>query len=214
MALDRRAFISILGGVSLAWPRAVEALARELARGGAPDDEVFWALVRARFIIPTDRIYLNNGTLGPSPHLVLEAVTEHARRVAMTYPPGVAWDDVKRALADLLGGDPEGFVFPRSTTEAMNFVANGLELAAGDVVLTTDHEHVGGLEPWRLVTRRRNASLDVASLPDWEHELVRGEIFAIEHTGLVEGSGVDARFPVENQSVRMVVQPVAPCGQH
>lgn len=155
----------MLGGASLAWPRAIEALAQELSAGGTPDDEAFWALVRRQFLIPEGRIYLNNGTLGPSPRVVVDAVTEHTRRVASTFPPGVDWTDLKASVAGLLGGDAEGFVFPRNTTEAMSFVANGIELGPGDDVVTTDHEHIGGLEPWRLVTRRRGASLTIASLP-------------------------------------------------
>jgi hypothetical protein len=52
----------VVGGASLAWPRALESLRRELASGGAQDDEAFWGLVRAQFSIPDGRIYLNNGT--------------------------------------------------------------------------------------------------------------------------------------------------------
>ena len=165
MSLDRRSFLSVLGGATLTWPKTVEALAQQLAPGGAPTDEPFWGLVRAQFLIPPERIYLNNGTLGPSPHIVVDAVTEHTRRVAMTYPPGVAWNDLKQSLSSLLGGDTDGFVFPRNTTEAMNFVAHGIELAPGDEVLTTDHEHIGGLEPWRLVTTRQGLPLRVVALP-------------------------------------------------
>jgi isopenicillin-N epimerase len=165
MTVDRRRFLTVLGGASLAWPRAVAALARDLQSGGAADDEVFWSMVRGQFLIPHDRIYLNNGTLGPSPRVVVDAVTEHTRRVAETHPPGVSWDDLKTSLAGLLGGSPDGFVFPRNTTEAMNFIANGVEIGPGDAVLSTDHEHVGGLEPWKLVTARRGARLDIVSLP-------------------------------------------------
>ena len=165
MRIDRRGFLSLLGGATLTWPKTVEALAQQLAPGGGPTDEVFWGLVRDQFLIPPDRIYLNNGTLGPSPRVVVEAVTEHTRLVATTYPPGIAWDDLKRSLSTLLGGHVDGFVFPRNTTEAMNFVAHGLELEPGDEVLTTDHEHIGGLEPWRLVTTRQGLPLQVASLP-------------------------------------------------
>jgi selenocysteine lyase/cysteine desulfurase len=164
--MDRRTFVAAVGGGALAWPRALEDMAQELSgSGGDPGDEAFWAEVRGRFLIPPDRIYLNNGTLGPSPRVVVDAVVEHTRRVAATYPPGVQWEDLKRALAGLLGGDPAGFVFPRSTTEAMSFVAHGLDLGPGDQVVTTDHEHIGGLEPWRLLSSRRGVELRVASLP-------------------------------------------------
>lgn len=165
MSVDRRRFLTVLGGASLAWPRAVDALARELSAGGEADDELFWSIVRRQFLIPEGRIYLNNGTLGPSPRIVVDAVVEHTNRVAQTHPPGVAWTDLKAALADLLGGNSEGFVFPRNTTEAMNFIAHGITLTPDDVVLTTDHEHIGGLEPWRLVTARVGARLERVSLP-------------------------------------------------
>lgn len=199
-ALDRRSFLSLLGGASLAWPRTVEALARRLSTGGAQDDEAFWALVRGQFLIPDDRIYLNNGTLGPSPAVVLDAVHEHARRVAETHPPGVAWDDVKGAVAALLGGDPEGFVFPRNTTEAMSFVANGLELGPGDDVVSTDHEHIGGLEPWKLVTTRRDATLTIAELPVpaptadalldavWSAVTERSRVVSVSHVTFTTGT--------------------------
>lgn len=165
MTIPRRSFLQAAGAAALVWPRAVAALGRELRVGGAPDDEDFWRFVRGRFLIPSDRIYLNNGTLGPSPRVVVEAVDEHTRRVAATFPPGVRWDDLKGALGALLDADPEGFVFPRNTTEAMSFVANGLELEPGDEVLVTDHEHIGGYKPWEMICSRRGAILKTATLP-------------------------------------------------
>ena len=163
--ISRRGFVSLLGGAGLAWPRSLEALNDQLASGGAPDDEAFWAQVRRQFTIPEGRIYLNNGTLGPSPRVVVEAVEEHGRRVAATFPPGVSWDDLKGAVAGSLGGEPNEWVFPRNTTEAMSFVAWGLELASPDEIVTTDHEHIGGLEAWRALAARRGIALRIASLP-------------------------------------------------
>lgn len=163
--MHRRHFLTALGGASLAWPRAVAALADRLAGGGGADDEPFWDEVRTHFLIPDDRIYLNNGTLGPSPRVVLDAVMEHQERVAATFPPGVAWDDVKRAVSDIVGGDPDGFVFPRNTTEAMTFAANGIDLLPGDDIVTTDHEHIGGIEPWKAAAHKHRATITVASLP-------------------------------------------------
>jgi selenocysteine lyase/cysteine desulfurase len=165
MTIGRRSFLQSAAAAALAWPRAIDALGQDLQTGGAPADEEFWSFVRGQFLIPSDRIYLNNGTLGPSPVVVVEAVAEHTRRVAATYPPGVRWENLKGALGSLLEADPEGFVFPRNTTEAMNFVANGIELDAGDEVLITDHEHIGGYKPWEMICARRGATLVVAHLP-------------------------------------------------
>jgi selenocysteine lyase/cysteine desulfurase len=175
-------------------------LEQELASGGASDDEAFWAVVRSQFLIPDDRIYLNNGTLGPSPRVVVDAVAEHTRWVAATFPPGVAWDDLKASVASLIGGDPDGYVFPRNTTEAMNFVANGIDLEPGDEVLSTDHEHIGGLEPWKLVTTRRGIELRIASLPTpardsselleavWSEVTPRTRVLCVSHMTFTTGS--------------------------
>ena len=163
--IDRRGFLSLLGASGLAWPGALESFSRKAQEGGAPEDEAYWTFVRSQFLIPEDRVYLNNGTLGPSPRVVVDAVAEHTRRVAETFPPGVQWETLKSALGALLDGDSDGFVFPRNTTEGMSFVANGLDIGPGDAVLTTDHEHIGGLEPWSAVCRRRGAELRTVSLP-------------------------------------------------
>jgi isopenicillin-N epimerase len=160
--LKRRTFLRHAGAAAaLAWPDHLQALRAALA--GAPQDP--WQVVRAAFLVPDDRIYLNVGTLGVQPRVVVDAVIEHTRRVAMSYPPGVDWAALKQRTGEFLNGDPDGFVFPRNTTEAMNFVANGLELGPADEVLTTTHEHIGGLCCWQLLARRRGVQLRQLELP-------------------------------------------------
>jgi selenocysteine lyase/cysteine desulfurase len=163
---DRRAFLrrsASLGAAALAWPASVQALAGRIAATGNAQE--LWPMVREAFLIPDDRIYLNVATLGPQPRAVVDAVLEHTRSVAMTYPPAVDWDDLKARLGAFVGADPDGFVFPRNTTEGMNFVANGLELTAGDEILTTTHEHIGGLCCWQLAAARRGCVLRQLPLP-------------------------------------------------
>ncbi|MGH7481142.1 MAG: aminotransferase class V-fold PLP-dependent enzyme [Longimicrobiales bacterium] len=172
-ASGRRRFLyhlALAGGAGAAagllWPRRLGALAARLddvARERGQDE--FWCTVRQAFSVPEDRIYLNVGTLGVQPTPVVEAVFEHTRRVAMSYPPGVDWETLKARLGAFVGADPAGFVFPRNTTEGMNFVAQGLELGPGDEVLTTDHEHIGGLCCWQLIAARRGVTLRQLPLP-------------------------------------------------
>lgn len=156
---SRREFIAG-AAAGLIWPAELDVLRRRLQQQQDP-----WRDVRAQFLIPDDRIYLNIGTLGPQPKPVLDAVIEHSRRVAMSLPPGVDWDTLKREVAELINCDPDGLVFPRNTTEGMNFVANGLELNPGDEVITTNHEHIGGLCCWQLIARRRSVTLRQVELP-------------------------------------------------
>jgi selenocysteine lyase/cysteine desulfurase len=164
-ASTRRQFLSLAAGTAagLAWPREILAQARRFA--DVPPGQDLWDTVRQAFLIPDDRVYLNVGTLGPQPRVVVDAVCEHTRRVATTYPPGIDWDALKARLGEFIGCDPAGLVFPRNTTEGMNFVANGLELSPRDEILTTDHEHIGGLCPWQLVAKRRGLVLRQLKLP-------------------------------------------------
>ena len=99
---------------------------------------------------------------------------------------------------------------PRNTTEAMNVVANGLEIRAGDEVITTDHEHIGGLSPWELVTARRGARLVVARLPEpsgdtaamvdavWDRVTSRTRVVSVSHVLFTNG----ALLPVEELARR------------
>src|SRR5688500_2097294 len=150
---SRRDFLAA-AGAGLVWPRGIARL-----RAHALSMQDPWPAIRAEFSIPLDRTYPNIGTLGPQPRPVVDAVMEHTRRVAMSLPPGVDWDILKKTCGEYLNCDPAGLVFPRNTTEGMNFVANGLELRAGDDIITTNHEHVGGLCCWQLVAKRHNLSL-------------------------------------------------------
>lgn len=160
--MRRRTFLAA-AATAVAWPDRLAAFGARL--DAARDEQEYWRAVREAFLVPADRIYLNVATLGVPPRPVVDAVEEHGRRVAESYPPGVRWDALKEAVGALLNGDPDGFAFPRNTTEAMNFVANGLELGPGDEVLTTLHEHIGGLCCWQLLAARRGIALRQLELP-------------------------------------------------
>ena len=50
------------------------------------------------------------------------------------------------------------------TTEGINWVAQGVTLAPGDRILTTDQEHPGGRVNWDFVAKRYGAAIDVVLL--------------------------------------------------
>ena len=62
------------------------------------------------------------------------------------------------------GADTDEIVVTGSTTEGMSFVANGLDLQAGDEVLSTTHEHSGGFDCWRILSDRRGVTLSTVPL--------------------------------------------------
>jgi len=171
----RRAFVrnAALLGAAFAFPGAEWLSALPTRRSGAalrghagPADEEYWQLVRSQFLLSPRGVYFNTGTVGASPRSVVDAVVEHMRAFETVFDArGFDGAALKRDVAALVGAPTQTLVFTRNTTEAMNYVANGLDLAAGDEVLTTTHEHVGGICPWQLVARRRNLVVTQFPLP-------------------------------------------------
>ena len=147
----RRDFLGTLSGAAAAY-------------GFLPLNLDEWEAVRKLFLMPRDRIYLNVATLGVQPRQVVDAVIDATQRTAESFPPGVSWDTLKAAVASLLDCDADGLVFPRNTTEAMSFVANGLEWSSTDHIITTNHEHIGGLCCWQMIAARHGAALTQVDL--------------------------------------------------
>jgi isopenicillin-N epimerase len=139
--------------------RRAEASLRALEQAAQLPDAEFWARVRAEFMLPDQPAYLNSGTITPVPKPVFYTLVERYR--ALATDPGAEDDrqpllaeEVRRKAAAFLTVDADEVALTRSTTEGMNCIAAGLDLKAGDEVLTTFHEHPSGLEPWKLKAKR------------------------------------------------------------
>lgn len=121
-----------------------------------PDDEASWEAIARQFVI--NGVHLNTGTYGSCPIPVLEATIHHLRAfermIGQEHPDLAA---LRNSLERLLGAWPGSVAIVRNTTEGMSIVAAGIELGRGDEVLTTTHEHVGGLCPWELHSARHGS---------------------------------------------------------
>ena len=175
---SRRDFLSTLGALSAAgltsnppWLDARHPMAERIrgtARGLAlaPDD----------FTFAPGLVYLQTGSLGPTPRPVMEQTVAAWKTLELNpaaYGYGEqehAMDDVRARAAAFLDCKTEELVLTRSTTEGMNWIAQGLTLGAGDRVLTTDQEHPGGRACWDYLARRYGVALDVAVIPPGEND--------------------------------------------
>lgn len=157
-----------MGAAALAGERSLQALALAGQAGGT--DEEFWRKVRDEFLLDKDWTYMNNGTLGPTPKPVYYTLAERYHDLAQdpgqpnTDQNNMA-EEVRRKAAAFLGADVDEIALVRNTTEGMNFMLGGLDLKAGDEILTTFHEHGGGLNPCNLKAKRHGVVVKAVKWP-------------------------------------------------
>jgi L-cysteine/cystine lyase len=111
----------------------------------------------ARALFPVlERIaYLNAGTFGPLARPVADALAAglehdlHEGRSGRPYFEATMElrDELRAALAELVGAKRDQVALTSSTTDACGIVLRGLELAPGDEIVTTTDEHFGLLGP-------------------------------------------------------------------
>lgn len=108
-----------------------------------------WKAVRKEFLIQEKRHYFNTGSLGPSPRAVVDKVCDMTRHLAEIAHSGHSATRIPHEkIAAFLNTTPEEIAITRNATEGMNIAARSLPLHAGDEVLITNHEHIGGAAPW------------------------------------------------------------------
>jgi len=181
---DRRGFLSSFGavaaGIALPNPKALQEITHQ-APPPLPDsslyeqdEEAYWTALRKQFLIPEDEVYLNNGTVGSSPMPVLHAIMQcyhDSERLAQNNPEDypiwgyAAWNEFRDPMAKFIGCNRDEIALLRNATEANSYIANGVDLKAGDEVLITDQEHPGGEHPWNLRAKRYGIMVRKITLP-------------------------------------------------
>lgn len=171
MTTDRRSFITSIGAAAgFAWTGCIPAAVAKnpsAMRGLLPADDL---------LIDPAIAYVQTGSLGPTPRPVLDravAIWHQLERdpTALGYGPlEQGMETVRANAAALLGCGLHELVITTSTTEGINWVAQGVALATGDRILTTDQEHPGGRVGWDFVAKRYGAAIDAVAIPPGEND--------------------------------------------
>ena len=116
-------------------------------------------------------IFLNHGSFGACPRIVLEAQGEYRARMER-QPVRFLWrelpdliDAARAELAQFIGANPENLVFLANATAGVNAVARSLVLQPGDELLTTDHDYNACRNVLGEAATRAGAKVVVARVP-------------------------------------------------
>ncbi|HVF31173.1 MAG TPA: aminotransferase class V-fold PLP-dependent enzyme [Pyrinomonadaceae bacterium] len=167
----------------------------------------------------TGLIYLNTGSLGPTPRGVLDAVMKawsqvETNPVAMSYGAGVhaIADKTRDAVAGLIGCSADEVLLTRSTTNAMNTFALAIDLERGDRVLTTDVEHEGGSTGWKHLEKRRGIGIDRIVIEPDDHD-VKGIVQRLERAITKQTKVISISHVITSTGLRMPVREIAALGK-
>jgi cysteine desulfurase / selenocysteine lyase len=124
-------------------------------------------------------VYLDNAATTQKPRQVIDAITHYYERDNANIHRGVhalsqratdEYEHARRTAQEFIGAeDCREIIFVRSTTEAINLVAQTYgrkNLKPGDEVLITAMEHHSDIVPWQMICEEKQAKLRVAPIND------------------------------------------------
>jgi len=129
------------------------------------------------YLLEEGLTYLNTGTIGPCRRATVNQTLKRwedlesnpVRFYGKNGAESLA-EETRSVAAKFLGCDLGEVVITGSTTTGMNSVAQGLRLNPGDRILTTNHEHGGGLLCWRYLEKYHGVIIDTITLSPEEHD--------------------------------------------
>jgi len=156
-------------------------------------------------------IYFDNACMTLRPTQVIDAINKYyneypvcAGRSAYRLANKLTYDieGVRTKIAKFIGAKKsQEIIFTKNTTEAINLVANSLDLSKGDIVLGTDKEHNSNLVPWlRLVKQKGITYKVVPSLHDntFDLDIFKKMVVGAKVVSMVMTSNLDGvSIPVD-----------------
>lgn len=181
--LSRRRFLGRTGQVATAGmavatfnPASIsEFLDKVSSWSGTPHeiarDESFWREVQQAFTVDRSLVNLNNGGVSPAPAIVQEAMKRHLD-YSNEAPVYGMWqilepqkEGVRQRLARQFKCDSEEIAITRNASEGLQICQLGIDLQAGDEVLTTTHDYGRMITTFKQRERREGIVLKQFPLP-------------------------------------------------
>jgi len=164
------ALIEFAPAVSMAFASSSDKLRNDLQ--AASYDSAYWSRIQEEFILDPELMHFNTGSLGATPKSIIDAINGFEYELEKD-PVGNMWggdlgkklEMVREKAAEFIGADTDEMMLVRNTTEAMNLVASSLDLKPGDEVLTSNHEHGGGMVCWQYLARHKGIKVKFVELP-------------------------------------------------
>jgi cysteine desulfurase/selenocysteine lyase len=124
-------------------------------------------------------VYLDNAATSQKPERVIRTIAEYYRTANANVHRGAyelasrateAYESARVRVARFVNAwSPDGVVFTRGTTEALNLVAASYgraNVVGGDVVVVTAMDHHSNLVPWQLLCQERGATLRMVEITE------------------------------------------------
>jgi isopenicillin-N epimerase len=129
------------------------------------------AAVRAHWLLEQDVTFLNHGSYGACPRVVLDAQqrvrdrieSEPVRFLNRELEPLL--DAARAGLGSFIGAEADDLAFVPNATAGVNTVLRSLPLGPGDELVTTDHEYNASRNALDAASARAGARVVVAPVP-------------------------------------------------
>lgn len=160
MSIDRRSFLKVAGGASVAGSLSGYGISTRTASAAVP-----------AFGFADDSVPMNAANICPMPVMVSEAYAEYARQLDLSLSTAsrrsveAFKEEARGRIAGMLGTSADEIAIVRNTSEANNTIVQGMPIKEGDEVVLWDQNHPSNSVAWEVQAARVGATVRRFSVP-------------------------------------------------
>ncbi|MDH3439815.1 MAG: aminotransferase class V-fold PLP-dependent enzyme [Gammaproteobacteria bacterium] len=160
MSIDRRKFLKVVGGVSVASSITGYGVGARTSSAAVP-----------AFGFADDSVPMNAANLCPMPLMVSQAHADYANQLDLSLSTATRRsveafkEEARGRIAGMLGTSADEIAIVRNTSEANNTIVQGMPLKEGDEVVLWDQNHPSNSVAWEVQAARVGATVRRFSVP-------------------------------------------------